>query len=254
MQIISILLGALVGLALGLVGGGGSILTVPALIYGLGLDVHSAVPASLALVGMIAAVGAITHAKDGTVRLKVALSFGAAGFPGALAGARLSRLVKGELLLSLFAVLMLAAAFSLARRDSRKRDAAAAAHPHPVNWGRLLLTGFAVGGMTGFFGVGGGFLIVPALALFVGLPTKQAVATSLVVIVMNCIAALLGHLTGGGSFPLTLLALFAAGGFAGSTAGARLAGRWPEQRLSKIFAALVAGVAVYLLIRNGLSL
>jgi uncharacterized protein len=252
-SILALFLGSIVGLALGLVGGGGSILTVPALIYGLGLKVHDAVPASLVLVGLIAGVGALTHAKDGNVRLNVALPFGASGMPGAFLGAWVSRRVRGEVLLSLFAILMLAAALSLARRDSRKRDADAQSHPHPVRWGRLIAVGFGVGAMTGFFGVGVGFMIVPSLALFVGLPTRQAVATSLVVIGINCVAALVGHLTGGGTFPVIPLALFAAAGFAGSTTGARLAGRWPEQRLSKIFAVLVAGVAVYLLIKNRLG-
>ena len=122
-----------------------------------------------------------------------------------------------------------------------------------VGWGRLLAVGLTVGLMTGFFGVGGGFVIVPALALFVGLPTRQAVATSLVVIVINCIAGLAGHLTLGFAISpelIQIVVLFAAGGAAGSFAGARLAGRWPEATLSRLFATIVAGVAIYLLIRN----
>jgi uncharacterized membrane protein YfcA len=253
--LLSIVLGGLVGLALGMVGGGGSILTVPALIYGLGIPVEQAVPASLVLVGLIAGVGALTHARDGTVRFDVALRFGLAGVAGAVAGARLSRLVEPRLLLSLFAFLMMAAAISLVRRDSRRTDAAAErARAHPVWWGRLVLAGLGVGALTGFFGVGGGFIIVPALALFVGLPTRQAVATSLVVIVINCVSALAGHMTAGGSVPLLSLTLFAAGGFAGSSGGARLAGRWQEKHLARLFAALVAGVAIYLIVRNTLGL
>ena len=261
-QILAALLGALVGLALGLVGGGGSILTVPALIYGLGLDPHDAVTASLALVGAIAAVGAIGHMRHGTVRFGVALRFGLPGIVGTQIGSRLSRLVSDRLLLSLFAFVMIAAAVSLARRDSAKSKGGVdpavppggpgPAAPHPVggDWLKLALAGGFVGVMTGFFGVGGGFVIVPVLGLVVGLPTRQAVATSLVVIVINCVAALFGHLGQGGTFPLLLLALFAAAGFAGSSLGARLAGRWSERTLSRVFAALVAGVALYLLFRN----
>jgi uncharacterized protein len=246
-QILAIALGGLVGLALGLVGGGGSILTFPALIYGLGVSVHDAVPASLVLVGLIAASGAVTHFRRGAVRLDVAIRFGLAGMAGAFLGARLSRLVDPHVLLVLFAFLMLVAAYSLARRD-----AAMGEHPpHEIHWFRVLAVGFGVGVLTGFFGVGGGFIIVPALALQLNLPTRQAVATSLVVIAINCAAALSSYLTDERtSLPIGILALFAVGGILGSTGGARLAGVWPDTRLSKIFAALVAGVAAYLLIRN----
>ena len=119
---LSVALGALVGLALGLVGAGGSILTVPALIYGLKVPVHQAIPASLVLVGLIAAVGAVTHFHKGSVRLGVALRFGAAGILGAFLGARLSRLADPNVLLVMFAILMLVAAFSLAKRDSARAD------------------------------------------------------------------------------------------------------------------------------------
>ena len=261
-QMLALVLGALVGLALGLVGGGGSILTVPALIYGLGLQPHAAVTASLALVGLIAAVGAVGHMRHGSVRFDVALRFGLPGIVGTQLGARLSRLVSDRLLLTLFAFVMIAAAVSLARRDSRRSKEGAAPAPAPGDahapytggWLKMSLAGVFVGLMTGFFGVGGGFVIVPALGLVVGLPTRQAVATSLVVIVINCISALLGHLGQGGTFPLLLLTLFAAAGFAGSSLGARLAGRWSERTLSRVFAVLVAGVALYLLLRNSFGI
>jgi uncharacterized protein len=225
---------------------------VPALVYGLGIPVSDAIPASLVLVGSIAAIGAVTHFRRGAVRLGVALRFGGAGILGALVGARLSQLVDARLLLTLFAVLMLVAAFSLARRDHRKADVMAAESPHPPHWGRVFAVGLCVGTLTGFFGVGGGFVIVPALALLVGLPTREAAATSLVVISINCISALLGHMASDGAvLPMGTLGLFALGGFAGSAGGARLAGHWPERRLSRLFAMIVALVAVYLLIRNG---
>lgn len=251
-HLLAALFGALVGLALGLVGAGGSILTVPALIYGLGMGVREAVPASLALVGSIAATGAITHYRQGTVRLGVALRFGAAGVAGALIGSKLNQLVPPRMLLSLFALVMMAAAVSLARRDAGgaaadQPDARFDQHPH---WIKLTLVGFGVGLMTGFFGVGGGFVIVPSLALLLGLPTRQAVGTSLVVIVINCLAGLAGHLARGQHFEVTPLLVFAGAGFAATTVGAQLAGRWPAARLSKVFAVVVAGVGVYLLIRN----
>jgi len=250
--LLAILLGTLVGLSLGLVGGGGSILTVPALIYGLGLAPRDAIAASLALVGAIAAVGAAGHMRHGTVRFGIALRFGLAGIVGTQVGSRLSRLVSEPLLLSLFALVMMAAAFSLARRDAQRGRTPDAPAPTPgrVSWLKLGLAGLGVGFLTGLFGVGGGFVIVPALGLVVGLPTREAVATSLVVITINCATALAGHLGQGGQFPLWLLAAFAAAGFAGSSAGARLAHRWSERTLSRLFALLVAGVAIYLLIKN----
>jgi uncharacterized membrane protein YfcA len=252
---LSVLLGMLVGLSLGLVGAGGSILTVPALIYGLGIPVREAIPAALILVGLIAANGAMHHSRKGTVRLDIAVRFGLAGMIGAVLGARLSEFVQPRTLMILFAFVMLAAAISLARRDA----AVAAAEPvrpfstRPGAWTKLNLAGLAVGLLTGFFGVGGGFVIVPVLALFVGLSTREAVATSLVVIVMNCVGGLAGHLTLGPGFSRTaalLLGLFALGGAAGSGMGVKLAGRWPETVLSRIFATIVAGLAVYLLVRN----
>jgi uncharacterized membrane protein YfcA len=253
--LLSVLIGMLVGLSLGLVGAGGSILTVPALIYGLGIPVREAIPAALILVGLIAANGAMHHSRKGTVRLDIAVRFGLSGMIGAVIGARLSELVHPRMLMILFAFVMLAAAISLARRDAAEPvdESLRPFNLRPRGWTKLNIAGLAVGLLTGFFGVGGGFVIVPVLALFVGLPTRQAVATSLVVIVMNCVGGLAGHLTLGTGFSTVaaiLLGLFALGGAAGSGLGVRLAGRWPEKTLSRIFATIVAGLAIYLLARN----
>lgn len=251
--LLAAIIGGIVGLSLGLVGAGGSILTVPALIYGLGIPVKEAIPAALVLVGVIAASGAMHHTRDGTVRLDIALRFGLAGVVGALLGAPLSKLVSPRVLMILFAFVMLAAALNLARRDASRIAPEDGSAEHDPGWLRLLLSGLIVGIMTGFFGVGGGFIIVPALALFVGLPTRKAVATSLVVIAINCAAGLAGHLTLGSGISRTvvvLLTLFGVGGALGSFAGARLAGKWPDVVLSRIFATVIAGVAIYLLIRN----
>ena len=133
--ILSVLIGMVVGLSLGLVGAGGSILTVPALIYGLGIPVREAIPSALILVGVIAANGAVHHARDGTVRFGVALRFGLAGVAGALVGARLSELVSPRTLMILFAFVMLAAALSLARRDAGRNQRQAASITRPGNPG-----------------------------------------------------------------------------------------------------------------------
>ena len=237
--------GALVGLALGLVGGGGSILTVPILIYALGEGVHRATGTALAIVGTNALIAAWPHARAGRVRLPVALTFGGVGIPGALAGTWLGGMAPPRAVLTGFAMLMLAAAVAMVRLQPLARAGGASpAGSSP----RVAATGLAVGLLTGFFGVGGGFLIVPALVLVLGLPMREAVGTSLVVIAINAAAALLGHLRGGVDLPAT--ALFIAGGAIGSALGGRLSGRLDERRLRRGFAAMVALVALYVLART----
>jgi uncharacterized protein len=238
--------GALVGLTLGLVGGGGSILTVPILVYALGESVHLATGTALAIVGANALIGAWEHRRAGRVRLPVALAFAGAGSVGALGGSWLNYLAPARLVLIGFALLMLAAAVAMVRVRLRDRTAAAPKlHLSP----RVALAGLAVGVLTGFFGIGGGFLIVPALVLVLGLSMHEAVGTSLVVIAINAAAALAGHLRFGGIDP-TVTLLFIAGGAAGSLAGSRLAGRIDEQRLRQGFAGLIVLVALYILART----
>ena len=247
-------LGAVIGLLLGLLGGGGSIVTVPALVYVMGQPVELATGTSLVIVGLNAAFGALNHSRAGRVRWRTGLAFGAAGITGALAGAWLNHQVRGALVLFLFAFLMLGAAGAMLRPVRPPKDAAAgaaldaAAHPwrHAL---KLAGTGLAVGALTGFFGVGGGFLIVPALALVLGLPMREAVATSLVAIAINSAAGLAGHLRFGGIDPL-VTAVFVVAGFGGAAAGTRWAGALPEARLRLLFALLVVGLALYLLYRN----
>jgi len=240
---LTLLFGALVGLTLGLVGGGGSILTVPILVYALGESVHLATGTALAIVGANALIGAWEHRRAGRVRLPVALVFGGAGILGAFAGSWLNHLAPERLVLLGFALLMLAAATAMARLRLRERLAGSAgAHLSP----RVMLAGLSVGVLTGFFGVGGGFLIVPALVLVLGLPMREAVGTSLLIIAINSAAALAGHLRFGGIDPGVTL-LFIIGGAAGSILGSRLAGHVDERRLRQGFAALTLLVAAYIL-------
>ncbi len=243
-------LGAVVGLALGLVGGGGSILTVPILIYALGENVRLATGTSLAIVGANALVAAWDHAQAGRVRFPVALVFGGVGILGALGGAWLNHLAPARLLLLGFAMLMLAAAVAMLRvRLADRQTSGATQAPFSP---RILLAGLAVGVLTGFFGVGGGFLVVPALVLVLGLPMREAVGTSLVVIAINAAAALAGHLRYGGiDGAITLL--FIAGGAGGSLLGSRLSGRLDERRLRQGFAGMVMLIALYMLVRTFLG-
>jgi uncharacterized membrane protein YfcA len=241
--------GLLIGLLLGTVGGGGSILIVPILVYALDLGVHEATATSLVIVGMTSLIGAVPHARAGRVAVRTALMFGAAGIVGAFAGTRLNALVSGPVILLLFGLLMLLVALRMAvgQRSSAPTapPTAAGGLPWPV-----MATGLVVGLMTGLFGVGGGFLIVPALVLILRLPMRLAVGTSLVVIAINSAAALGAHLSSGG-IDASLAALFVAGGFVGALVAGRLAGRVDEARLSRGFAALVALVGIYLIARNG---
>jgi len=242
--LLPLLFGGLVGLSLGLIGGGGSILTVPILVYVLGENVHLATGTSLAIVGANALIGAWDHQRAGRVRLRVALTFGALGMAGALVGTWLNQLAPGRAVLVGFAVLMLIASGAMVRvrltnRQRTERTALSL---------RVAAAGLGVGMLTGFFGVGGGFLIVPALVLVLGLPMREAVGTSLVVIAIDAAAALLGHLHAGG-VDLLVTVLFILGGAAGSIGGSRLSGRLDERRLRQGFAALVALLAVYILAR-----
>lgn len=236
-------LGGLIGLVLGVLGGGGAILAVPGLVYLLGVDAHAAIAASLAVVAVGAATGLAAHARGGRVCWGTALQLGVTGVVGSWAGAQLGALIPGEKLLALLGAFMLLAAGLMLRRPTV--DAAQARTPR---WLAPLL-GLGVGLLTGVFGVGGGFLIVPALTLGLGLPMRLAVGTSLAVIAMNALAGLAGYLGGGVvNWPLTLLVSLGAVG--GALAGSRLAGVAPERQLRAGFAAMVAGVALFLIYRN----
>jgi uncharacterized membrane protein YfcA len=221
-------------------------LAVPALVYLLGEDVGSAVTTSLLVVGATALAGARVHAREGRVRPRVALAFGVAGAAGAVAGTALNRLAGGETILVLFGVVLLATAAAM-WRGRRPRVATPASSPR--RRAAVPLTGLGVGVLTGFFGVGGGFLIVPALTLVLGLRMPVAVGTSLLVISLVSAAALLAHLASG-SVDWSVAVAFTAGGVAGAVAGARLAGRVHGRRLELAFAGLAAAVGAFLLAKN----
>ncbi len=189
---LDLVLGFAIGLSLGLLGGGGSILTVPALVYLVGQSPQAAVTTSLAIVGGNSLIGAAFHGGQGTLNWKVAAIFGGAGMITAYMAAGLSKHFSSAALLVAFAVLMLVVAVLMLLRRGREGEAGQA---RP--WWVTLLAGAGVGLLTGILGVGGGFLIVPALVMLVGLPMYQAVGTSLIIIAANSAAGLLGHLDQG---------------------------------------------------------
>lgn len=190
---LTVALAVVVGITLGLLGGGGSILTVPLLAYVAGMDAKEAIATSLLVVGVTSAVGAISHARAGRVQWRTGILFGLAGMAGAYVGGLLSRFVPGGILLLAFAAMMIATAIAMLR--GRRNTVGAAEAPHAMPVGKILLEGAVVGLVTGLVGAGGGFLVVPALALLGGLPMPVAVGTSLIVIAMKSFAGLGGYLS-----------------------------------------------------------
>lgn len=231
MIVLTLLAAVLVGVALAMLGGGGSILTVPILVYLAGQDPKPAIAMSLFVVGVTSAVGAVSHARAGRVRWRTGLVFGAAGMAGAYGGGRLAEFIPGTWLLVGFALMMIATAVAMIRG---RRDGVQAKPDGELPIGRVVAEGVAVGLVTGLVGAGGGFLVVPALALLGGLPMAVAVGTSLVVIAMKSFAGLAGYLATV-QIDWKLAALVTAAAVAGSLMGGRLAGRIPETVLRKGF-------------------
>jgi uncharacterized membrane protein YfcA len=249
MLLLGYALAALIGLSLGLLGGGGSILTVPIFVYVLGFDPKLAIAMSLPVVGATSLIGAASHWKAGNVRLKTAALFGVIAMAGAYTGARLSVFVSGSLQLALLAIVMLVAAVSMfrsARRDSRRVDSAAAPEGRAIALGLLAPVALGVGLLTGLVGIGGGFLVVPALVLLARVPMKQAVGTSLLVIAMNSFSGSLGYL-GQVQMPWAFML-----GFTAVAAVGILAGSWLVRFVSQ--AALKQGFAVFLLLMGAFIL
>jgi len=233
MNPLALLGAALIGLSLGLTGAGGSIITLPVLVYLAGLPPKEAVGLSLFIVGAAALVGAIRRFRSGEIHLKAVLMFAISGMAGAAGGARLTPLVSGKVLMVIFAVLMLAVAINML--VGKRIEADPKAECRPV---RCLLAGLGVGVLTGFIGVGGGFLLMPALVKFAKLPLRVATGTSLAVISFNSAAGFVSHF--GEAPPRWTLALaFAAIAAAGVLLGSFFAKRLPVARLRQGFAFMV---------------
>ncbi len=235
------LLGVPVGLALGLVGGGGSVLTVPILIGVLGVPPHFATSASLVIVAANASSALWTYMQDRLVQYRVAVSLVASGVLGTVLGTLLNRYVDPNVLTLAFAVLMVGVALQMLRRA----EARAYSPPAHVSLPKLFAAGSLVGLTTGFFGVGGGFVIVPAL-LSLGLDMRQAVPTSLLVIVLNSLIALGLRVMGGADVPLGYALPMIVGGVAGSALAVKLAPKLGNTGLTRTFAVFVLILAVYL--------
>lgn len=233
--------GIVAGLALGAVGGGGSVLLIPLLVLGFSLDAHSATGTALAVVLTSAAFGTVLHARAGTVRYREALLFGGPGMVASALASPINARLPEAVILGVIALLMVAVALRMWQpvQPSEGRKSA------PV----IVAAGILAGVLTGVFGVGGGFVIVPVLVLALGLPMAQAVGTSLLVIAANSASALGSYwLRGDIDFPLAIV--LAAGAVLGVVFGSRLARAAGEHRLQQSFAVLLVVVATYLSIRE----
>jgi uncharacterized protein len=247
----ALLLGAVIGVLLGLLGGGGSILAVPALLYGVGMPLSAAVPTSLLVVGASSATAVLPRLRTDQVHWRIAAVFGLAGAGTAFAGAAVNRLLPPWLVLGGFAVVMVAAAVRMLR-EQPEAGGDCALPDGRVNWRSCLPkaigAGAAVGFLTGLFGVGGGFLIVPALALLLGLPMAAAIGTSLVIIVLSSAAGFVAYL-GDVDINYALAAAFAGTAIAGSLVAGRFAAQVSAGKLRRWFAYLVFAVAALVLVQ-----
>ncbi len=242
--------GALVGFSLGLVGGGGSILAVPLMVYVVGVpEAHVAIGTSAIAVAANAAVNLSNHARGGTVKWSCALPFAAAGIAGAFAGSILGKMLNGQKLLALFALLMLVIAALMLK--TRARVGLPDAKMSWENMPAIAGLGLATGTLSGFFGIGGGFLIVPALMLATGMPIMNAVSSSLVAVTAFGMTTAASY-AWSGLVSWGLAALFVVGGVAGGLIGTRSARRLAERRgaLNIVFAIVIIVVAIYMLVRN----
>ena len=250
MALVGFALAALIGLSLGLLGGGGSILTVPVLVYVLGYEAKQAIVMSLVVVGITSLVGAVGHWRAGNVNLKSALIFGVITMLGAYLGARLAVLFTGGLQLTLLAVVMLAAAASMFRAPQAE-PTSRNVPPPTLPLITIGVVGLLVGVLTGVVGIGGGFLIVPALVLLGQVPVKKAIGTSLLVIAMNSASGYLGYI-GTVTIPSSFLLGFTAVAVGGILVGTHLVRYVSAGVLKRSFAVFLLVMGGFMLYQNRL--
>jgi uncharacterized membrane protein YfcA len=245
----SVLSGAVIGILLGLLGGGGSILAVPALVYLVDLDVEQAIPTSLVVIAAASAVGALPKVRAGQVQWRLAAVFAATGVPATFLGTAIGEHLSQSALLIGFAAVMVVAGWRMLG-DQADTGTACSVGDSGINWRRCaprsISAGVVVGLLTGLFGVGGGFLIIPALVLMLGVQMPIAVGTSLLIIVANAISGFVAHLGAHIDWSITLA--FAGAAIVASFLAAHLGTKLYTGRLHRWFAYLVFGVSGYILI------
>ena len=251
-MILGALSGSLVGFSLGLVGGGGSILAVPLMVYLVGVkNPHVAIGTSALAVAANAAIGLINHARRGTVIWRCGLMYAVAGIAGAFAGSTAGKAFDGQRLLFLFAIVMVVVGILMLRG---RRNLGEGTQCDRTNAPKVLTFGLGTGLFSGFFGIGGGFLIVPGLVASTGMAMINAVGTSLVAVTAFGLTTALNY-AGSGLIDWTLAAVFVVGGIIGSLAGTRAAKRLSAGgHLTSVFAALIFAVAAYMLWKSAAAI
>jgi uncharacterized membrane protein YfcA len=248
---VAIVLGLVIGALVGLLGGGGSILAVPALVYAAGQDLPQAVATSLLVVGITALVALLPRLRKGQIAWRIALMFGAAGIATAFAGAAVNRLLPPEVVLGLFAAVMIGAGIRMLS-EKPAAGAACATDGGRVNWRRCLprtlAGGLVVGFLTGLLGVGGGFLIIPVLVVVLGLTMETAIGTSLLIVTVNSAAGFAAH-AGDAPLDVPVTVAFTAAAVVTALVAGRLASRLDTARLRRWFAYLVLTVAAGILVQ-----
>ena len=248
MMLAATILAVLIGLSLGLLGGGGSILAVPLLVYVVGLGPRDAVATSVFVVGLASVAAMIPHALEKRVHARIGLPFGVASMVGAFVGGRLAHLLSEKLLLGSFTGVMAVTALAMMRRRQAEPEGEVGGGGGGLlasTFARASGIGIGIGLLTGIVGAGGGFVIVPALVLLCGLPMRAAVGTSLLVIAMNSFAAFAGAVRHA-SVPWDAAGAIAAAAVVGSLIGAALAKRVPAGVLRKGFAWFVLAMALFM--------
>lgn len=252
------LLAVFIGVSLGLLGGGGSVLAVPVLVYVMGVPVKSAIPMTLAVVGTVSIIGIIPHWQRGNVNIKTAFMFGAATMLGAFLGAKLASLplITDTFQMLLFATTMLVAAGLMIQRKTQtelpNKELDLTLYPLPVCkycWLWMLTEGLGVGVLTGLVGVGGGFAIVPALVLLGNLPMKQAIGTSLLILIGNSATGFLGYINHQ-YLDWGLMGSFTIAASLGTIAGSYFSQFTQPQKLQKTFGYFLIAVATFVLFQN----
>jgi uncharacterized membrane protein YfcA len=248
---LSIFSGIIVGFSLGLIGGGGSVLAVPLLLYVVGVrDVHTAIGTSALAVGVIAAINLVGHKRKNHVKFRQGITFALPGVGGTLLGAQLGLLTPSENLLMFFALFMGVIAVLMLRKKSSKNNVQSSKQTSVMLIRKnISLSGFAVGTMAGYFGIGGGFLIVPTLMYSGGLSIVEAIGTSLVSVSAFGLTTATSYFAAGNVDVLISL-LFVVGGLAGGLLGIKMMDKIPKQILAKIFAGLLFVISGYIMIQS----
>ncbi|CAG9294941.1 sulfite exporter TauE/SafE family protein [Celerinatantimonas diazotrophica] len=245
------------GLSLGLLGSGGSIIIIPVLLYLCGLGEKEAIGSALLIVGCISSIGAIAYIRKKLVYWDALLWFGLPGMAGTYVGAWLATWMSGLLQLSLFALIMLIASIFMLRKPALPQQSTDTLQPKRP-WYQLILGGFSVGIITGTVGVGGGFLIVPALLFLARFKMQNAVATSMVIITCNALTGFYKYTEvfhqHGLHFNWTLITIITILGIIGSLFGSKLAMKIPQQKLRQIFGIFLIVMGAYMLIRSILQM